>query len=105
MRKIINSLKYNQENIRLLTKHTKDIEGPKKIQLGKLFILNFTYILILIFIDNATRWSSTYYMLNNFLNLKEPIEIVIATSKAKVFKDKESIRLKEEDYLLLETYK
>lgn len=56
-------------------------------------------------IDNATRWSSTYYMLNNFLNLKEPIEIVIATSKAKIFKDKESIRLKEEDYLVLETYK
>lgn len=44
-------------------------------------------------------------MLNNFLNLKEPIEIVITTSKAKVFKDKESIRLKEEDYNLLKTYK
>ena len=44
-------------------------------------------------------------MLNTFLSLKEPIEIVITTSKAKVFKDKESIRLKEEDYNLLETYK
>ena len=44
-------------------------------------------------------------MLNNFLNLREPIEIVIATSKAKVFKDKENIRIKEEDYLVLKTYK
>ena len=40
-------------------------------------------------------------MLNNFLSLKEPIEIVITTSKAKVFKDKENIRLIEEDYKLL----
>jgi hypothetical protein len=44
-------------------------------------------------------------MLNTFLSLKEPIEIVITTSKAKVFKDKESIRLKEEEYNLLEIYK
>lgn len=44
-------------------------------------------------------------MLNNFLNLKEPIEIVITTSKAKVFNDKENIRLKEEDYKLLKDYK
>jgi hypothetical protein len=35
MRKIINSLKYNQENQRLLARHTKDLQGPKKIQLGK----------------------------------------------------------------------
>ena len=44
-------------------------------------------------------------MLNTFLNLKDPIEIVITTSKAKIFKDKESIRLKENEYHLLETYK
>ncbi len=44
MRKIINSLKYNQENIRLLVKHTKDIEGPKKIQLGKLIFINLLNI-------------------------------------------------------------
>jgi hypothetical protein len=70
--------------------------------------LFYSYIIIYILInliDNATRWSSTYNMLNNFLNLREPIEIVIATSKAKVFKDKENIRLKEEDYLVLKTYK
>jgi hypothetical protein len=44
-------------------------------------------------------------MLNNFLNLKELIEIVIATFKAKVFKDKENIKLKEEDYHVLKLYK
>jgi hypothetical protein len=44
MRKIINSLKYNQENIRLLAKHTKDIEGPKKIQLGKLVFRTLFYL-------------------------------------------------------------
>ena len=44
-------------------------------------------------------------MLNNFLNLKEAIEIVITTSKAKVFKDKETIRLTEDDYKLLKVYK
>jgi hypothetical protein len=37
MRKIINSLKYNQENIRLLAKHTKDFQGPRKISLGKYY--------------------------------------------------------------------
>ena len=36
MRKIINSLKYNHENQRLLQRFTKDIQGPHKIQLGKL---------------------------------------------------------------------
>jgi hypothetical protein len=40
-------------------------------------------------------------MLNTFLSLKELIEIVITTFKVNVFKDKESIRLKEEDYKLL----
>lgn len=39
MRKIINSLKYNQENQRLLAKYTKDIQGPHKIQLGILLLL------------------------------------------------------------------
>jgi hypothetical protein len=44
-------------------------------------------------------------MFNNFLNLKEAIEIVITTFKAKIFKDKEIIRLTKDDYKLLKVYK
>lgn len=44
-------------------------------------------------------------MLNNFLRLYDIIELVITSSKAKVFKDKENIKLKEEDLILLKSYK
>ena len=44
-------------------------------------------------------------MLNNFLNLREAIDIVITTSKAKIFKNKEIIRLTEDNYKVLKIYK
>ena len=44
-------------------------------------------------------------MLNNFLNLKEVIKIIITTFKAKVFKDKETIRLIKDNYKLWKVYK
>ncbi|PVH68799.1 hypothetical protein DL98DRAFT_542123 [Cadophora sp. DSE1049] len=87
VRKIIIGIKYNQENKRLLQAQIKAFEIEKA---------RFPEL------DQQTRWSSTYYMLKNFLHLWEPIKAVINSSNSKAFKNKNNLLLGEIEIMWLE---
>src|SRR3982074_1953616 len=67
--------------------------------LFKLILFNITLIILL---DQKTRWSSTYNMLKEFLNLWPAIKSVINLPDSTVFKkNKESLILKDTDITFL----
>ncbi len=78
VRKIVTSLKYVQENRKLL------LEGIEKGKRDK--NITFNYNVTHIPLDNATRWNSTYNMINTFLMLKSAILYVQKFTSNKEFK-------------------
>ena len=54
------------------------------------------FIYINIFLNQKTRWSSTYYMLKNFLHIYKAIKVVINNFDSKAFKNKSLILTKIE---------
>lgn len=101
VRKIITNLKYNQENARHLKKQMKAYEMETKAlpQLGMLSLwISIAYVLMCC-IDQATRWSSTYLMITNFLALWEPIKSTILNSKSKAMNQGVMLTDRELEYL------
>ena len=77
--------------------------NKKNIPLGKLYISFIIYFIILLtllieFLDNTTRWNSTYYMIKATLDLKEPLIYIERNITNPLFK---KIALSKADFLAL----
>ena len=82
----------------------QNITNYKFPQLGMLFIsLYYIYLKLINYnIDNTTRWSSTYNMINNYIPLYNPINTTIHLSNNKAFKDK-SLKITKDELSYLKT--
>lgn len=71
------------------------------LNLVSLYYKRFIRLYINFILDNKTRWSSTYNMLKDFLDLRKPIDTVISISESKAFKSK-SLFISQNEYKYLE---